>query len=121
MVHVDVSLLRFLADSGLPILAAFLLRRFASEKVKSAILTVLAFVMAMVQNLIMLNGDFILSVFVSNFVSALVIGFMTHQFIWKPVGLTGDRGAILKALPGGIGKTDPVALAAHNNRIRAAA
>jgi vacuolar-type H+-ATPase subunit I/STV1 len=116
MVHVDVSLLRFLADSGLPLIAAFILRRFSSERVKSAILTVLAFVLAMVQNLLMLNGDFVLSVFVSNFVSALVIGFMTHQFIWKPVGVTGDRGVILKALPGGLGKVDSATVNAHYKR-----
>lgn len=117
MIHVDVSLLRFLADTALPVAAAFLMRRFASEKVKSAILTVLAFVMAIVQDLIMLNGDFVLSVFVSNFVSALVIGFMTHQFIWKPVGVTGDTGVILKAVPNGIGKTDAATVRNHSTRV----
>ena len=116
MVHVDVSILRFLADSGLPILAAFLLRRFTDERIKSAVLTVLAFVLAIVQDLIMLNGDFVFSVFLSNFASAMVVGFLTHQFVWKPIGITGDRGVILSMVPSGIGKVDPVQLAAHTNR-----
>ena len=117
MVHVDVSVLRFLADSGLPLVAAFILRRFSSERVKSAILTVLAFVLAIVQDLVMLNGDFVFSVFLSNFASAMVLGFITHQFIWKPIGVTGDRGVILKMVPGGLGKVDPAVLSAHAERV----
>ena len=116
MVHVDVSLLRFLADSGLPLLAAFILRRFADERIKSLVLMVLAFVLAIVQDLIMLNGDFVFSVFLSNFTSAIVVGFITHQFIWKPIGVTGDQGAILKLVPGGLGRVDGVSLAAHSQR-----
>lgn len=116
MVHIDVSILRFLADSGLPLLGAFLVRRFADERVKSAIMTVLAFVLAIVQDLIMLNGDFIFSVFLSNFASAMVIGFLTHQFVWKPLTVTGDRGVILRAVPGGIGKPDPAVMLAHQRR-----
>lgn len=117
MVHVDVSVLRFLADSGLPLLAAFLLRRFTDERIKSAVLMVLAFVLAVVQDLIMLNGDFVFSVFLSNFASALVVGLITHQFIWKPIGVTGDRGVILRMVPGGVGKVDPVVAADYNNRV----
>jgi hypothetical protein len=116
MVHVDVSLLRFLADSGLPLLAAFILRRFTDERIKSAVLTVLAFALAIVQDLIMLNGDFVLSVFLSNFASALVVGFLTHQFVWKPIGVTGDRGVILRMVPSGIGKVDPVVKTDHDRR-----
>jgi vacuolar-type H+-ATPase subunit I/STV1 len=114
MVHIDVSVLRFLADSGLPLLGAFLVRRFADERVKSAILTVLAFVLAIVQDLVMLNGDFVLSVFLSNFVSALVFGFLTHQWIWKPLGVTGDRGVILRLVPGGLGKVDAATVRNHS-------
>lgn len=117
MVHVDVSLLRFLADSGLPLLGAFLVRRFADERVKSAILTVLAFILAIVQDLIMLNGDFVFSTFVSNFVSAIVVGFLTHQFVWKPIGVTGDRGVILKMVPHGIGKPDTATVANHQRTV----
>ena len=121
MVHVDVSLLRFLADTALPVMAAFFMRRFASEKVKSAIMAVLAFVMAIVQDLIMLNGDFIFSVFVSNFVSALVVGLLAHQFVWKPMSVTGDHGVILKSIPSGIGKPEPAKLYLHMENKRAAA
>lgn len=117
MVHVDVSLLRFLADTALPLLAAFLMRRFTSEQVKSIIMTTLAFIMAIVQNLLMLNGDFVFSTFLSNFISALVIGFLTHQFIWKPVGITGDQGVILRTVPAGVGSIDPVSRDAHLNRV----
>lgn len=117
MVHVDVSVLRFLADSGLPLLAAFLLRRFTDERIKSAMLMVLAFVLAIVQDLIMLNGDFVFSVFLSNFASALVVGLITHQFIWKPIGVTGDRGVILRMVPGGVGKVDPATVENHDKRV----
>lgn len=117
MVHVDTSILRFLVDSGLPLVAAFLLRRFTDERVKSAVLTVLAFVTAIAQDLLMLNGDFVFSVFLSNFASAMVIGFLTHQFVWKPIGITGDRGVILRMVPGGLGKVDPVVLSDHAERI----
>lgn len=116
MVHVDVSILRFLADTALPLLGAFLVRRFADERVKSAIMTVLAFILAMVQDLVMLNGDFVLSVFLSNFASAMVIGFLTHQYVWKPIGVTGDRGVILKLVPGGVGKSDPATMLDHSRR-----
>jgi uncharacterized membrane protein YjjB (DUF3815 family) len=116
MVHVDTSILRFLVDSGLPLVAAFLLRRFTDERVKSAVLTVLAFVTAIAQDLLMLNGDFVFSVFLSNFVSAMVIGFLTHQLVWKPIGVTGDRGVILRMVPGGLGKIDPVTAGNHNVR-----
>jgi uncharacterized membrane protein YjjB (DUF3815 family) len=116
MIHVDVSVLRFLADSGLPLIAAFLLRRFTDERIKSAMLAVLAFALAIVQDLIMLNGDFVFSVFLSNFASAMVVGFITHQFIWKPIGVTGDRGVILRMVPGDLGKVDPVVLTDHERR-----
>jgi hypothetical protein len=116
MVHIDLSILRFLADSGLPLVGAFLVRRFSDERVKSAIMTVLAFVLAIVQDLVMLNGDFVFSVFLSNFASALVVGLLTHQFIWKPIGVTGDRGVILRAVPGGVGKPDPAIMLAHQRR-----
>lgn len=119
MVHVDVSILRFLADSGLPLIAAFLLRRFTDERIKSAMLMVLAFVLAIVQDLIMLNGDFVFSVFLSNFASALVVGLITHQFVWKPIGVTGDRGVILRMVPNGIGKPDAAIVRAHTQRTEA--
>lgn len=119
MVHIDVSILRFLVDTALPLLAAFLMRRFADERIKSAILTVLAFITAMLQDLIMLNGDFVFSVFLSNFASAMVIGFLTHQFVWKPIGLTGDRGLILRTVPQGIGRVDPALTELHAIRTTA--
>ena len=119
LIHIDVSLLRFLADTVLPMAAALVARRFSNETVKSGILTVLAFIMAIVQDLLIHNGDFVLVTFLGNFLTALVIGFLTHQFVWKPIGVTGDSGWLMKLMPHGIGRPDPNAVEAHTKRVNA--
>lgn len=119
VIHIDVSILRFLADTALPMVAALAMRRFANEKVKSAILAVLAFVMAIVQDLLIHSGDFVLVTFLANFLSALFIAFVTHQFVWKPLGITGDEGWLLRLVPNGAGRPDPANVKAHTERANA--
>lgn len=119
VIHIDVSILRFVADTLLPMAAALVARRFSNERVKSAVLTVLAFVMAIVQDLMGHNGDVALVTFLANFITAIFVGFLTHQFVWKPLGLTGDDGWLMKLIPHGVGRPDPANLEAHTKRVNA--
>lgn len=118
--HIDVSTLQFLVDTAIPFLVAFLVRRFASERVKSGVMAVAAFLVALIQEGIDNGGSFSIPDLIGRFATALATAFIAHQFVWKPVGLTGDNGVILKAVPGGVGKVDVATLGAHNSRKYAA-
>ena len=104
MIHADVGTLQFLVDTAIPFAVAFLVRRFASERVKSGVMAVAALVVAVIQEGIDNGGSFSIPDLAGRFVTALVAAFLAHQFVWKPVGLTGDSGVIAKAVPFGIGK-----------------
>lgn len=104
IIHVDVSTLQFLAGTVIPFVVALVMARFADERIKSAITTVAAFVLALIQIAIEQDGNFDVPTIVGQFVTMLVAAYFSHQFVWKPVGLTGDHGVIAKAVPGGVGR-----------------
>lgn len=103
-VHVDVSILQFLIGTFIPWVTALVMQRFADERVKSGVTTVVAIIVAIVQEAIVNGGNFDLVSLVSRFLTMLVVAYITHQFIWKPIGVTGDQGAIAKAFPSGVGR-----------------
>jgi len=114
MVHVDIGVLAFIIDTLIPFLVAFLVRRFASEQVKSSITAGAALLVSVVQEAISNDGTFNIPSLVGRFATALVAAYLAHQYVWKPAGLTGDSGVILRLIPGGLGRSDPRTLAASS-------
>jgi L-lactate permease len=112
IVHADITVLTFLVDTLIPFLVAFLVKRFANERVKSGITAVAALLVAVIQEAIGSDGNFNVPALVGKFATALVAAYLAHQFVWKPAGLTGDSGVIAKALPFGLGRKDPALVAA---------
>lgn len=105
-VHVDVSVLQFLIGTAIPFVVALIAKRFSDERVKSGVAAVVAVVTAVIQEAIVNGGNFNFADLLGRFVTMLVAAYVFHQFVWKPVGITGDSGAIAKAVPGGLGKAD---------------
>lgn len=103
-IHIDVSILQFLIGTAIPFLTALLVQRFADERWKSGVTAVAAFITAVIQEAIVNNGNFNFAELLGRFVTMLVAAYVFHQFVWKPVGLTGDSGVIAKAVPNGLGR-----------------
>jgi hypothetical protein len=97
-------MLQFLVGTLLPFVTAFVVRRFASERVKSGVTAVAAIITAVVQEAIVHGGNFSVADLVGRFTTMLIAAYVFHQFVWKPVGLTGDSGVIAKAVPSGLGQ-----------------
>lgn len=116
-VHLDVSTLQWLLYVALPFVVDLVTRRFADGRVKSAVLTVVALVAVLVQEALQYDGELHLPSLLGKFVTALVTAFVTHQYVWKPLRVTGDRGLILKSLPTGVGPQDPAKIALENERL----
>lgn len=102
-VTLDVGLLEFVTYVFLPWLVDLITKRWADGRVKSAVLTVLAIMATLVQETLLSGGVFSIADFLGKLVTALATAFLFHQYIWKPAGLTGDQGAIMKAVPAGLG------------------
>lgn len=115
-IHLDVTTLQFLVYTVLPFIVDLITKRFADGRIKAGLLTLLAALTALIQEGIQHNGDFDVPSLIGKFVTALVVAYLTHTYVWKPLRLTGDRGAVLKALPGGVGATDPAKVAAEAKR-----
>lgn len=120
-IHLDVSTLQWLVYAALPWLVDFVSRRFASGRLKSALLTVFAVVAVVLQEGLQHGGDFDLPSLLGKFVTALVTAYVTHQYVWKPLMVTGDNGVIQKSVPAGFGVADPVKVvqADRDTRMRA--
>ena len=121
-IHLDVSTLQWLVYTVLPFVVDLITKRFADGRVKAGILTLLAAATVLLQEAIQESGDIHIANLIGKFVTALVTAYVTHTYVWKPLLLTGDRGAIQGAVPVGIGRTDPakIALEAKRQGTRAA-
>lgn len=117
-VHLDVSTLQWLVYVALPWLVDLVSRRFANGRVKSILLTVFAVVTVLIQEALQHGGDFDIPSLIGKFVTALATGFVTHQYVWKPLLITGDSGVIQKTAPAGVGKADPVKVVAADRSAR---
>jgi hypothetical protein len=116
-VHLDVSTLQFLVYTVLPFIADLVTKRFADARVKTGVLTLLAVGTVLIQDAIQENGDIQVATLLGKLVTALVTAYITHTYVWKPLHITGDRGAILKSVPVGIGNVDPAKVALHEKRV----
>lgn len=104
IVHIDVSVLQFIVGTLIPFVVALVAQRFSDERVKSAVAAVAALIVALVQIGIKNGGDFDLPTIVGQFVTMLIAAYFAHQFVWKPLHLTGDHGVIQKSVPMGVGR-----------------
>lgn len=104
----DVSMLQLLVYVAIPFVVDLVTKRFANADLKAGVVAVLAILAAVVQELVQTGADVTLNGLASKFVTALVTSFVFHQYVWKPVGVTGDEGVIQKAVPAGVGSVDPV-------------
>jgi hypothetical protein len=117
-VHLDVSTLQWLVYTVLPFLVDLVTKRFADGRVKAGALALFAFLTVVIQEALEAGGDISIASLAGKFVTALVTALVTHQYVWKPLRITGDRGAIEKAVPAGVGRTDPVKVVREDRRVR---
>lgn len=106
-VTLDVGLLEFAVYVFLPWVVDLVTKRWADGRVKSAVLTILAIITTLVQEALLSGGTFSLADFMGKLVTALATAFLFHQYLWQPLRVTGDDGAIMKAVPAGVGSTSP--------------
>jgi hypothetical protein len=106
-VTLDVGLLEFVVYIFLPWVVDLVTKRWADGKVKSAVLAVLAIVATLVQEAMLSGGTFSIADYLGKLVTALATAFLFHQYVWQPIGITGDKGIIMKAVPAGVGDKDP--------------
>ena len=102
-VTLDVGLLEFVTYVFLPWVVDLITKRWADGRVKSGVLAVIAIATTLVQEALLNGGTFSVADFLGKLVTALATAFLFHQYVWKPVGVTGDNGAIMKAVSAGIG------------------
>lgn len=103
-VTLDVSLLEFVVYVFLPWVVDLVTKRWADGRVKSAVLAVLAIVATLVQEALLSGGTFSIADFAGKLVTALATAFLFHQYVWQPIGVTGDKGFIMKTVPAGLGE-----------------
>lgn len=106
-IHLDVSTLQWLVYAVLPWLVDLVTKRFANGRVKSGLLALFAVITVVLQEGLQHNGDFNLPDLLGKLVTALATAFVLHQYVWKPLKVTGDLGVIQKTVPAGVGKPDP--------------
>jgi len=116
VVHLDVTTLQWVFYVALPWVVDLVTKRFADGRIKAAVLTVLALVTVFVQEALQNDGDLHLPSLIGKFVTALVTALVTHQYVWRPLHITGDRGVIQKSLPTGVGPQDPAKLKDQTER-----
>lgn len=102
-VTLNVGLLEFVVYIFLPWIVDLVTKRWADGRVKSAVLAILAIFTTLVQEVLLGGGTFSIADFLGKLITALATAFLFHQYVWKPLGVTGDDGAILKAIPVGVG------------------
>lgn len=117
----SVTMLQMIFYVAIPLVVDLVTRRFTNEKIKAGVVAVLALLAATVQEVIEAGEGITLAGLVAKFVTALVTTYVTHKYLLKPAGVTGDTGAIQRSLPKGIGKVDPAKLIAGRVEERRAA
>jgi peptidoglycan/LPS O-acetylase OafA/YrhL len=120
-IHLDVSTLQWLVYTVLPFLVDLVTKRFANGRIKAGLLAVFAVVTVILQEALQHDGDINLPSLLGKLVTALATAFVLHKYVWEPIRLTGDNGAILKAVPSGVGKVDPRKVVAADRLQRPAA
>lgn len=106
-VNVDITTLQFLVYSALPFIVDLITRRFSDGRLKAGVLSVLAIITATIQEVVIRGGDATLPDLIGTIFAALVVAWVSHKFAWEPARLTGDRGAVQRRSPSGIGQVDP--------------
>jgi small basic protein len=107
-----VQLLTLLVSVILPILVALATNRLSSPGVKAVVLALLAALVGFLSELLdalVDNTAFNLGAAVMSWVTAFIIAVASHYGLLKPTGLTGSKGAVAQAVPGGLGTPVPVA------------
>lgn len=103
VVTIDDYWLQMLLGSLLPWLVQLASRRFAAGAVKAGVLLLLSVVTGFLTALQTSDGSFEVTTAATSVVLTFLVALASHLGIWKPFGITGDGGAIAKAVPGGIG------------------
>jgi hypothetical protein len=105
-VFLNVTLLQTICYLVIPFVVDFVTRRFTNERVKAGIAAILAILTAVIQETINAGEGISLTGLAAKFLVALMTIYAAHKYVWKPIGLTGNTGAIQKAVPTGVGKVD---------------
>jgi len=97
------TVLTFIVSVLLPMVVALVTRKFSDGSVKALTLLFLSIISGWATELAASGGSFELKSTVINIVVTFGLAVLAHFGLWKPVNITGDAGAIMKAVPGGIG------------------
>lgn len=112
----SVTMLQMIFYFGIPLVVDLVTRRFTNERVKTGLVAVLALLAATTQELMEAGESVTLAGFLAKFVTALVTAYVTHKYVLKPAGVTGNTGAIQKNLPQGVGKVDQAKVVVSRNQ-----
>ena len=111
-VVLDVTVLQLLVYVAIPFVVDLVSKRFANSNVKAGLTAVLSILAAVTQEMLQAGTDVTLNGLAAKFVTAVVTSYVFHQYVWKPVGVTGDQGIIQKNVPVGVGTVDEAKAAA---------
>lgn len=106
-ITIDEYWWNMIAGVVIPLLVALIKKRFASGAVGAMILLFLSALTEAIRVIIGNDGHFELKQAVVGLVMTFLTAVGAHFGLWKPAAVTGDHGAILKAVPGGVGSPEP--------------
>lgn len=103
VVTIDDYWLTFLVGTALPALTALVTRRCSASSVKALVLLALSALTGALTT-IGEDGRVHVGTFVVGFAVAYITAVSSHFGLLKPTGVTGDEGAVMRAVPAGIGR-----------------
>jgi hypothetical protein len=102
-ITVDAVWLDLVMGTVLPIVVAIVKRRYGRVWVGAVLLAVLAAAEAVLREVMGANGRFDIKPVLIHFFLTFISGVAMHFGLLKPVGVTGDEGAVQRVIPAGIG------------------
>ena len=109
-ITLDDYWLTFLVSVALPMLTAVVKQRFSASWVGSLVLLALAVLSGWLTSLVATGGTFELRTAAVSVAISFITAVGVHYGLLKPMGVTGNGGVILRAMPGGVGTPEPRAI-----------
>ena len=105
-----VQILTLVVSVVLPVLVALATSRLASPGLKAVVLALLAAAVGFLSELLdalHAGTPYDVGAALLTWLGAFVVAVAAHFGLLKPTGITGSRGAVAAAVPGGVGSDDP--------------
>lgn len=102
-VTVPLDLLNVLLAVALPVVTALVTARFANSTVKTVVLIALTVITTALQQVFDDNGEFKAEDFAYTTSLQFLMSVGFHFGLLKPIKITGESGAVARAVPAGVG------------------